>query len=60
MKFTPYFFSVMDFLKVMSFAPHATLELKELNYNTFWIENAPNIPSTFGGDVFFELHSVDN
>jgi hypothetical protein len=44
----------------MSFAPHATLELKELNYDTFWIENAPYIPSIFYGDVFFELRRVDN
>jgi hypothetical protein len=50
----------MDCFKAMSFAAHATLELKQLNYDTFWIENAPYIPSTFDGDVFFELPCVDN
>jgi hypothetical protein len=50
----------MDCFKAMSSAPNATLELKELNYDKFWIENVPNIPSTFDGDVFFELPSVDN
>jgi hypothetical protein len=36
------------------------LELKELNFDTLWIQNAPNIPSTFDGDVFFELPLVDD
>ncbi len=44
----------------MPFNPHATLKLKELNYNTLHIENVPNILSTFDGDVFFELPLVDN
>jgi hypothetical protein len=44
----------------MSFAVHAALELKELNYDTLWIENTPSIPSSFDGDVFFELPLVDN
>jgi len=35
----------------MSFSLHATLELKELDYDTLWIENATNIPSTFDGGV---------
>jgi hypothetical protein len=48
----PFVFNVMECLKVMSFALHATLELRELNYDTLWIENALNIPSTFDGDVF--------
>jgi hypothetical protein len=49
----PFVFSVMECLKAMSFALHATLELKVLNYDTLWIENILNIPSTFDGDVFF-------
>jgi hypothetical protein len=56
----PFVLSVVECLKAMSFTLHATLELRELNYETFWIENAPSIPSTFGGDVFFELPLVDN
>ncbi len=43
----------MDCLKTMYFAPHNTLELKELNYNTFHIKNIPFIPPIFNGDVFF-------
>ncbi len=56
----PFVLSVMECLKAMSFALHATLELKELNYDTLWIENTPSIPSSFDGDVFFELPLVDN
>jgi hypothetical protein len=52
--------SVMECLNAMTFALRATLELRELNYDTLWIENVPNIPSTFDGDVFFELPLVDN
>jgi hypothetical protein len=47
-------------LKAMSFAPHATFELKKLNYDTLRIENIPCIPSTFNGDVLFELPLVNN
>jgi hypothetical protein len=42
------------------FTPHATLESKELNYNTLHIENVPNIPSMFDEDVLFEFPLVDN
>jgi hypothetical protein len=41
----------MEGLKAMSFALHATLGLKVLNYDTLWIENILNIPSTFDGDL---------
>jgi len=50
----------MECLKAMSFALHATLELRELSYDTLWIENALNIPSTFDGDVLFELPLLHN
>jgi hypothetical protein len=56
----PIVFSVMECLKAMPFAPHATLELTKLNHDAFWIENVFSIPSTFDGDVFFELPLVDN
>jgi hypothetical protein len=56
----PFVLNVMECLKAMCFALHAILELKELNNDTLWIENAPSIPSTFDGDVFFELPLVDN
>ncbi len=46
----PFVLSVVECLKTMYFALHATLELKELDYDTLWSENAPNIPSTFDGD----------
>jgi hypothetical protein len=44
----------------MSIAPRATFELKELNNDTLRIENVPCIPSTFNGDVVFELQLVNN
>jgi hypothetical protein len=56
----PFVFSVMEGLKAMSFALHATLELKVLNYDTLWIENTLNIPSTFDGGLIFELPLVHN
>jgi hypothetical protein len=37
----------------MSFAFHATLELRELNYDTLCIENVPRIPSIFYLDFFW-------
>jgi hypothetical protein len=52
-------FNVLECFKAMSFALHATLELKKMNYDTLWIENAPSIPSIFYGDVFYEL-PIDN
>jgi hypothetical protein len=53
-------FFVVDYFKLMSFASHATFELKEVNYNTFHIKNVPCIPSTFDGDVLFELPPINN
>jgi len=44
----------------MSFAPHATFELNEVNYNTFHIKNVPYIPSTFDGDVLFDFPPINN
>ncbi len=44
----------------MSFAPCATLEFKELNYNTLWIKNVPSIISTFDVDILFEFPFIDN
>jgi hypothetical protein len=49
----PFVFSVVEWLKTMSFSLHATLELKKLDYDTLWIENAPNIPSTFDGGIHY-------
>jgi hypothetical protein len=51
---------VVSSLKSMSFAPCATSELKKLNYHTLCIENVPYIPSTFNGDVLFELPLINN
>jgi len=59
-KLTLFFLSVMDCFKVMYFAPYATLELKELNYNTLWIKNVPSIISAFDIDVLFEFPFIDN
>ncbi len=44
----------------MYFAPHATFELREVNYNTLHIKNVPYIPRTFDGDVLFEPPLVNN
>jgi hypothetical protein len=46
--FTPSFLSVVDCLKAMSFAPHATLKLEKLNYDTskeistLFLQGSPN------------------
>jgi hypothetical protein len=58
--FTPSFINVLDYFRAIFFAPHATSKLKELNYDTLQIENVVNIPSTFDGDVLFELPLVDH
>jgi len=55
-----YFLSVVDCLKLMSFAPHATFKLIEINYNTFHIKNVPCILVTFDVDVLFELPPINN
>ncbi len=47
-------------LKLVSFAPCATSELKKFNYDTLCIENVSYIPSTFNGDVLFELPLINN
>jgi hypothetical protein len=44
----------------MFFAPHATFELKEVSFDTFCIKNVPCIPTTFDGDVLFELPTINN
>ncbi len=44
----------------MSFAPHATFELRKVNYNTFHIKNVPYILVTFDVDVLFELPPINN
>jgi hypothetical protein len=56
----PFFPNVVDCFKLMSFAPHATFELREVNYNRFCIKNVPCIPTTFDGDVLFELPLINN
>jgi hypothetical protein len=58
--FTPSFINVVDYLSAIFFAPHATSKLKELNYDTLQIGNVVSNPSTFNGDVLFELPLVDN
>jgi hypothetical protein len=50
----------MDYFRVMYFAPYATLELKELNYNTLWIKNVPSIIFAFDVDILFEFPFIDN
>jgi hypothetical protein len=57
---SPRFLSVVDCFKLMSFAHHATSELKQVNYDTFWIKNAPYILVTFDVDVIFELPQINN
>jgi hypothetical protein len=51
----PSMLSVVDCLKKMSLVAHASFELKDLNYDGFCIEIVPCIPTTFNGDVLFEL-----
>ncbi len=47
--------SVVECLKAMSLIAHASSKLRDLNYNSFCIEIVPCIPTTFNGDVLFEL-----
>jgi hypothetical protein len=56
----PSFLSVVHYFKLMFFAPHATFELKEVSFDTFRIKNVPCIPTTFDGDVLFELPPINN
>jgi hypothetical protein len=44
----------------MSFAPNATFEFREVNYDTLCIKNVPSILATFDGDVLFELPLINN
>jgi len=57
---TPFVLSVVDCLKAMSFTVHVNSELIELNYAKFCIENVCCIPTTFNGDVLFELPPIVN
>jgi hypothetical protein len=56
---TPFVLSVVNCLRVM-FATHASFELRELNYDKFWIENVRCIPTTFDGDVLSKLPPMVN
>ncbi len=52
--------SVIDCLKMMLQASHASSKLRELNNDTLCIDNVFNILIIIDGDVFFELLLVDN
>jgi len=56
----PYVLSVIDYFKAMSFVTHVSSKLRNLNYDKFHIENVHCIPTTFNGDVLFELPPVIN
>jgi hypothetical protein len=47
----PFVLSVIDYLWAMSFATHASFELRDLNYDNFCIENVHCILTKFNGDV---------
>jgi hypothetical protein len=47
--------SVLDYLMAMSFALHASSELRDLKYDKFFIDNIHCISTTFNGDVLFKL-----
>jgi len=51
----PFVFNVVDHLKTISIATHASSNLRDLNYDNFHIEIVPCIPTMFDGDVIFEL-----
>jgi hypothetical protein len=51
----PFVLSVMECFRAMFFALHATLELRKLNFDALWIQNVPNIPSTFDSVGNFSL-----
>jgi hypothetical protein len=58
--FNVFFSSVIDYLKLMYFAPPTTFELRKFNYNTLHIEKVICIPPTFNGHVLFEFPLVNN
>jgi hypothetical protein len=47
--------NVVDYLKTMSLATHASFELKDVIYDNFHIEIIPCIPTTFNGVVLLKL-----
>jgi len=47
--------SVVDCFRAMSFVTHVSFKLRYLNNDNFRIEIIPYIPTTFNGDVLFEL-----
>ncbi len=49
------FTSVVNFMKAMSMTPHASFELKSLDYGAITIEIVNYLPTKFNGDILFEL-----
>jgi hypothetical protein len=50
--------NVVDYFQGMSFVAHVSSKLKDLNYDNFRIENFCCIPTTFNGDVLFEIPPI--
>jgi hypothetical protein len=47
----PFVLSVINYLRAMPFATHASFKLRDLNYDNFRIEIVHNILTGFNGDV---------
>jgi hypothetical protein len=47
--------NVVGYFMIMSFVAYTNFKLRDLNCDSFHIEIVPSIPTTFNGDVLFEL-----
>jgi len=52
------FSNTIELLKAMSLTPHASFELKSLDYGPIIIEFMNCFPTKFNGDILFELSFV--
>jgi hypothetical protein len=52
------FSNTIELLKAMSLTPHASFELKSLDYGPITIEFTNCFPIEFNGDILFELSLV--
>jgi hypothetical protein len=52
------FSNTIESLKTMSSTPHASFELKSLDYGRITIEFMNCFPTKFNGDILFELSLV--
>ncbi len=49
---------IIDYLKVMSVAPHSSNKLRSLNYNKIKVQYVSFLPITFNNDIIFEFSPI--